>query len=82
MLHALIFCIYSRLPCIAGSDYGKNLKERTGEPMKLKVRLFLDGKPIDPSEYNKIIITCPAVDRIVNDIYDTSAKEPDPQHKT
>jgi len=37
---------------------------------KFNIRLFLDGKYIDPSEYKNIQINCRAVDRIVNRIYE------------
>ena len=37
---------------------------------QFNVRLFLDGRYIDPSEYPGIQIRCRAVDRIVNRIYD------------
>ena len=38
--------------------------------MEFHVRLFLDGKRIDPSEYKNIAISCKTIDRIVNDIYE------------
>lgn len=38
--------------------------------MKLHVRLFLDGVMLEPSDCQKIHICCPAVDKIVNHIYE------------
>jgi hypothetical protein len=38
--------------------------------MEYKVNVFFDGKLVEPSDYPKIFISCPAVDRIVNAIYD------------
>lgn len=38
--------------------------------MQFKVRLFLDGQYIEPSDYAKVQICCPTVDKIVNRIYD------------
>lgn len=43
--------------------------------MVFKVRVFLDGELVEPSNYPKIVITSPTVDRIVNDIYETSAED-------
>lgn len=40
--------------------------------MKLKVRIFMDGKQIEPSELSKITISNPTIDRIVNDIVSRS----------
>ena len=42
--------------------------------MEFQVRLFLDGKRIEPSEYKTIAISCKAIDRIVNDIYEKYAQ--------
>lgn len=41
------------------------------------VRVFLDGTPVEPSDYSKIIIANPIVDQIVNNIYETAAENPD-----
>ncbi len=38
--------------------------------MQFKVRLFLDGEYIEPSDYAKIQICSPTIDKIVNHIYD------------
>ena len=38
--------------------------------MQFKVRLFLDGQYIEPSDYAKVQIRCPTIDKIVNRIYD------------
>jgi hypothetical protein len=38
--------------------------------MELKVRLFYDGKLVDPSDYPKIVISNKTIDRIVNDVYE------------
>ncbi len=40
--------------------------------MEFKVRLFLDERYIDPSEYPTIKISSPVIDRIVNHIYDVN----------
>ncbi len=40
--------------------------------MEFKVRLFLDGKLIDPSDYSKVVISSRNIDRIVNRIYNLS----------
>jgi len=47
------------------------------QPVDFKVRIFLGGELVEPSDYPKIVITSPAVDRIVNDIYETSADDAD-----
>ena len=44
--------------------------------MEFKVRLFLGDQLIDPSNYDKVIINCPDVDRIVNDIYERNQRRP------
>ena len=44
--------------------------------MKFKVRLFLGDELIDPSDYDKIRINCPDVDRIVNEIYERNERRP------
>ena len=41
-------------------------KRKEGLAMEFKVRLFLGDELIDPSDYDKIRINCPDVDRIVN----------------
>ena len=38
--------------------------------MEIKVRVFLDGKLVEPSEVKNLVISNPAIDRIVNDIVD------------
>ena len=38
--------------------------------MQFKVRLILDGQVLGPSDYAKVHICCPAVDKIVNHIYE------------
>lgn len=43
--------------------------------MEFKVHLYLNGKQLDPADYEKIIITSPAIDRIVNEIYEKSLEE-------
>ena len=47
------------------------------QPVVFKVRVFLDGELVEPSDYPKIVIATPAVDRIVNDIYETSTEDAD-----
>ncbi len=47
------------------------------QPVVFKVRVFLDGELVEPSDYPKIVITSPAVDRIVNDIYETNIEDTD-----
>lgn len=42
--------------------------------MKIKVEVYLDGKKINPANYSKLVITSPAVDRIVNDIVDKATQ--------
>lgn len=54
---------------------GNNSKERMVQPVVFKVRVFLDGELVEPSDYPKIVITSPAVDRIVNDIYETNTED-------
>ena len=44
--------------------------------MEFKVRLFLGDELIDPSDYDKIQINCPDVDRIVNEIYERNERRP------
>ncbi len=44
--------------------------------MEFKVRLFLGDELIDPSDYDKIRINCPDVDRIVNEIYELNERRP------
>ena len=44
--------------------------------MEFKVRLFLGDELIDPSDYDKIRINCPDVDRIVNEIYERNQRRP------
>ena len=44
--------------------------------MEFKVRLFLGDELIDPSDYGKIRINCPEVDRIVNEIYERNERRP------
>ena len=44
--------------------------------MECKVRLFLGDELIDPSDYDKIRINCPDVDRIVNEIYERNERRP------
>lgn len=44
--------------------------------MEFKVRLFLGDELIDPSDYDKIRINCPDVDRIVNEIYERNERRP------
>lgn len=36
----------------------------------LTVRIFLDGKQVDPSQLPQITISNPTIDRIVNEIVD------------
>lgn len=38
--------------------------------MNYKVRIFHDGKLIEPPDYPKVFISNKTVDRIVNDIYE------------
>ena len=40
--------------------------------MKFKVRIMIDGKLVEPSDYPKVVIANQAVDRIVNEVYETS----------
>lgn len=40
--------------------------------MEFKVRLFLDGRQIDPADYPKVMISCRDIDMIVNHIYDVN----------
>ena len=44
--------------------------------MEFKVRLFFGDELIDPSDYDKIRINCPDVDRIVNEIYERNQRRP------
>lgn len=43
--------------------------------MSLKVRLFLDGELIEPSQYSQVQIVSKTIDRIVNDVYTKSSKD-------
>lgn len=49
--------------------------------MEFKVRLFLDGKQVEPSE---VMIKSVTIDRIVNDCYNNRMipEEPEPERKT
>lgn len=49
--------------------------------MEFKVRLFLDGKQVEPSE---VMIKSVTIDRIVNDCYNNRMipEEPEPKRKT
>lgn len=47
------------------------------QPVDFTVRVFLDDELVEPSDYSRLVITSPAVDRIVNDIYETSAENAD-----
>lgn len=38
--------------------------------VQFKVRLILDGQVLEPSDYANVHICCPAVDKIVNYIYE------------
>ena len=40
--------------------------------MELKVRVFVDGTLIEPSDYPQVVIANQTVDRIVNEVYETS----------
>ncbi len=51
------------------------------QPVVFDVRLFLDGELVEPSDYGKIVITSPTVDRIVNDIYENNDEECDTLNK-
>ncbi len=42
--------------------------------MEYKVRIFIDGKLVEPSDYPKIFICNKTVDRIVNDVYERVKK--------
>ena len=42
--------------------------ERTAA-MKFIVRIFAGGTLIEPSEYDRVVITCKTTDRIVNRVY-------------
>ena len=44
----------------------KSMKNRTRTP--ITVRVFLDGKEINPSSLDKIVISNKTVDRIINDV--------------
>ena len=37
--------------------------------MKFIVRIFAGGTLIEPSEYDRVVITCKTTDRIVNRVY-------------
>ena len=43
--------------------------------MELKVRIFVDGTLVEPSEYKSIIIANPSVDKIVNDVYEKNKED-------
>ena len=43
--------------------------------MSLKVRLFLDGELIEPSQYSQVQIVSKTIDRIVNDVYTKSSED-------
>ena len=45
--------------------------------MGFRVRLMLDGEPIPPTDYGGVVIAAPAVDRIVNAIYEADAQPDD-----
>ena len=36
--------------------------------MEIKVRLFYDGKYIDPADYSSVVIKNKTLDRIINDV--------------
>ncbi len=38
--------------------------------VQFKVRLLLDGRVLEPSHYSDVHICCPAVDKIVNHVYE------------
>ena len=40
-----------------------------------KVKLYLDGKRLDPSKYTEVIIHSPEIDRIVNEKFSNSGRE-------
>jgi hypothetical protein len=41
---------------------------------EIKVHLYLGGKLLDPSDYDKVFICCKEVDWIVNDIYERNMR--------
>lgn len=43
--------------------------------MEFKVRIFLGEKLVEPSEISNLVITNPAIDRIVNDIVDNQINQ-------
>ena len=43
--------------------------------MSLKVRLFLDGELIEPSQYSQVQIVSKTIDRIINDVYTKSSED-------
>lgn len=45
-----------------------------GSSMEFKMRLFLNERPLAPGDYGRVIIASPAIDRIVNDIYNKSVQ--------
>ena len=47
------------------------------DAMGFRVRLMLDGEPIPPTDYGGVVIAAPAVDRIVNAIYEADAQPDD-----
>lgn len=46
--------------------------------MEFKVRVFIDGTLIEPSDYQKVVIANQMIDRIVNDVYQTSMEDDNP----
>lgn len=42
------------------------------QPVELKVRIWIDGELVEPSDYSKVVIANQTVDRIVNEVYRTS----------
>ena len=47
------------------------------QPVEFKVRIMIDGKLVEPSDYPKVVIANQTVDRIVNDVYQTSMERND-----
>ena len=47
-------------------------------PVELKVRVLIDGKLVEPSEYPNVVIANQTVDRIVNEVYQTSEEGENP----
>ena len=50
--------------------FDNNKKWKDGKSMTIKVRIFMDGRLVEPSELPNITISNPTVDRIVNDVVD------------